>query len=123
MKKIVILLWVLGTFLIGCSNSDLNEPRAVPLHPLFSDEDHKYSLLVVDETDSYDIRDEWMEKNEIRNVKTINKRVSLEETTNQYKFLELEKSPAFVVFDTKGIVFQTYSEKELIDFLKTNNPN
>lgn len=57
------------------------------------------------------------------NVKTIHGRSSLEKTNGQYKFLELEKSPAYVVFDTKDIVYKTYSEEELIKFLKDNDPN
>ncbi|WP_142296471.1 hypothetical protein [Lottiidibacillus patelloidae] len=98
------------------------ETEPTPVHPLFSAHENKYSLLMVLETEKTDYN-KWLEDNEITNVKTIHGRTSLEHTNGEYKFLELEKSPAYVVFDTKDIVYKTYSEEELIKFLKENNPN
>lgn len=120
MKKLSIVFCALITVLIGCSNSNEYEP--VPLHPLLSATADKYSLLVVEGNEIEGNWNEWKIKNDIKNVKTIRGEDSLEQTNERYKFLELDKSPAFVVFDTKDIVFKTYSEKELIEFLKTNNP-
>ena len=121
-KKLSIVFCALITVLLGCSNSNEYEPA--PLHPLLSAAADKYSLLVVGGKEIADQNwKQWQEKNEIKNVKSIRWEESLEHTNEQYKFLELDKSPAFVVFDTKDIVFKTYSEKELMEFLKTNNPN
>ncbi|NKE07669.1 MULTISPECIES: hypothetical protein [Mesobacillus] len=119
-KNISILFIVMGTFLIGCSNVSNVEPASG--RTLFSAEKDKYALLVVDEK-SADYYRKLLDKHKILNVKVINGRTSLEDTNEEYKFLELKKSPAFVVFDTKDIVYKTYSEKELIEFLRENSPN
>ena len=119
-KKITLLMFIIGAFLIGCSNVSNVEPASG--RPLFSAEKGKYALLVVDEK-SADYYREWLDEKKIDNVKVINGRTSLEDTNEEYKFLELKKSPAFVVFDTKDIVYKTYSEKELIEFLRENSPN
>jgi hypothetical protein len=121
MNKQVILVSILGLSLIGCNISE--ESEQTPFHPLFSEDENYYSLLVVNEAAGrYDLGQEWQEKNDINNVKTIHGRSSLDDTNNSYKFLELERSPAFVLFDTDDIVFKTYNEKELIKFLKTHEP-
>lgn len=117
MKKTLLLLFI-STMLVGCSYFSNADPE--PLHPLFSNNETKYSLLVVDEAGDYEIGNEWLDENKIYNVQTVHGRNSVEEINNQYKFIELEKSPAFVVFDTKDIVFKTYSEKELIEFLQNH---
>lgn len=67
----------------------------------------KYSLLVVDEAGEFKMGNEWQEKNNIYNVKAVHGRSSVKEINNQYKFIELKKSPAFVVFNTKEIVLKT----------------
>lgn len=118
--KILILFFVFGTFIIGCSN--FSDPEPTPVHPLFSADKERYALLVVDEK-SADYYRELLDKNKIYNVKKINGRTSLEDTNEQYKFLELEKSPAFVLFDTKDVVYKSYSEEELIKFLKDSSLN
>lgn len=113
-------MFIIGAFLIGCSNVSNVEP--VSGRTLFSAEKDKYALLVVDEK-SADYYREWLDEKKIDNVKVINGRTSLEDTNEEYKFLELKKSPAFVVFDTKEIVYKTYSEEELIKFLRNSSPN
>lgn len=120
MKKIIAMWFVIGALLIGCSS--IPEPEPEPIHPLFSADKNQYSLLMVRETEITDYN-KWEEENEITNVRTIHGRTSLEDTNGEYKFLELERSPAYVVFDTKDVVYKTYSEEELIEFLKENNPN
>ena len=119
-KKLTVLFFIMGTFLIGCSN--LSNVETASDRPLFSAEKDKYALLVVDEK-SADYYREFLDNHEILNVKVINGRTSLEDTNEEYKFLELKKSPAFVVFDTKEVVYKTYREEELIKFLRENNPN
>ncbi|WP_226671086.1 hypothetical protein [Metabacillus litoralis] len=119
MNRIVVIWFFITTFLVGCSSINGTEP--IPVHPLFSTDHNKYSLLVVSETNMSDYH-KWLEENEIYNVEKIHGRSSLEETNDAFKFLELEKSPAYVVFDTKDIEYKTYSKEELIKFLKENNP-
>lgn len=113
-------MFIIGAFLIGCSNETNVEPASG--RPLVSAEKGKYALLVVDEK-SADYYREWLDEKKIDNVKVINGRTSLEDTNEEYKFLELKKSPAFVVFDTKDMVYKTYSEEELIKFLRNSSPN
>ncbi|MED4015132.1 hypothetical protein [Sutcliffiella cohnii] len=43
---------------------------------------------------------------------------SLEETNKNYPELKLEKVPAFVIFDNRGVVFKTYDQDEAINFLE-----
>ncbi|SFC66997.1 hypothetical protein SAMN05443252_105178 [Bacillus sp. OV322] len=121
-NKTIILFFIIGIFLIGCSNLSGAEPT--PDHPLFSADKNKYALLIVDVSEKdADYYRELLDKNKIYNVKKINGRTALEGTNEEYKFLELEKAPAFVIFDTNEVIFTTYSEEELIEFLKENNPN
>jgi hypothetical protein len=120
MKKILVLWLIIVAFLVGCSI--FNEPEPTPVHMLFSGDKNKYSLLMVEETETRNYN-KWREENGITNVKTIHGRSSLEKTNGEFKFLKLEKSPAYVLFDTNDIVYKTYSEEELIKFLKDNNPN
>ncbi|MCA0985696.1 hypothetical protein [Guptibacillus algicola] len=100
-----------------------NSIESKQAHRLFSEDANKYSLLVIGEKglaeeDGF----EWMEKNEITNVKSIQRESSLKYINEQYEILDLDKSPAFVVFNTKSIVLKTYNEDELIQFLRSNNP-
>lgn len=104
--------------LTGCSIFSEGEP--ITTHSLLSENEDRYLLFVVEEPDTNDWRYILEEENNIFKVKTIITEFPLEEVNEQYKFLELEKSPAFVVFDNKEMLYKTYDEKELIDFLKTN---
>lgn len=117
MKNTWLLIFIC-ILMVGCSS--ISETDPVPLHPLFSNNESKYSLLVVDENDVFEMGNKWQEKNKIYNVQKVHVRSSVKEINNQYEFIDLEKSPAFVVFNTKDIVLKTYSEKELIDFLHKN---
>jgi len=118
-KEILILFFV-SAFLIGCSN--LSNPEPTPVHPFLSADKETYALLVVGEK-SADYYRGLLDKNKILNVKKINGRTSLEDTNERYKFLELEKTLAFVLFDTKDVVYKSYSEEELIKFLEASSPN
>ncbi|MED4717377.1 hypothetical protein [Bacillus badius] len=120
MNKILAVWIIISAFLAGCSN--ITETESTPVHPLFSTDENKYSLLMVRETEMADYNN-WLEENQITNVKKIHGRTSLKETNGEYKFLELEKSPAYVVFDTKSVVYKAYTEEDLIKFLKENSPN
>lgn len=91
------------------------------VHPLFSDNADYYSLLVA-EAENVDQR-QWMKENNIKNVNTIHGRSSVDSVNAEYPFLELEKAPAFVLFNRQGIVYKTYNEKELIKYLKSHDPS
>ncbi len=41
---------------------------------------------------------------------------------DSYKFLKIEKSLAYVLFDTNDFVYKIYNENELIKYLKTHKP-
>lgn len=79
-------------------------------HSLLSSDEDKYLLFVVEELDTNDWRYILEEENNIFNVKTIITGFPLEEVNEEYKFLELEKSSAFVVFDHKEMLYKTYDE-------------
>ncbi|WP_064093474.1 hypothetical protein [Rossellomorea aquimaris] len=120
MNKMICLICFSVVLIMGCSN--LSDAEKVPLHPMLSNDKNNYSLLVIDETGTYEMGNEWQEQNEIGNVKSVHGRTSLEQTREEYKFLEIDNSPIFIVFNTKEAVFQTENEEKLIEFLKSNNP-
>lgn len=62
MKKILVMWLIIGAFLVGCSSFTEAEP--IPVHPLFSADENKYSLLMVGETETRDYN-KWREENKI----------------------------------------------------------
>ena len=120
MKTLIYLFCFLVMIITGCSNQ--SDAEKMPSHPLLSSDKNNFSLLVIDETGTYEMGNEWQEQNEIGNVKTVHGRTSIEQTREEYKFLKIDKSPTFIVFDSKEAVFQTENEEKLIEFLRSNNP-
>lgn len=118
MKKFSIVLCTLALILSGCSDS--TDSEQAQLRTLLSTDADQYSLLVVGGNEKTEQNwMEWQDKNEINNAMSIRWERSLEQINQEYEFLDLNKSPAFVVFDNKGIVLKTYSETELIEFLRS----
>lgn len=66
---------------------------------------------------------EWKDNYNIKNVKTVLKLDSLEEADQSYKFLQLDRTPIFIVFDMTNVVLKTGSEQELVQFLQEHHPN
>ncbi|MRG87539.1 hypothetical protein [Salinibacillus xinjiangensis] len=92
-------------------------------YPLISKDEGSLSLLIVDENkqqfDWKEFNQKVFVENGIRqNVSTSKSVDSLESINEKYKFLNLEKSPAYVVFDHKEMIYKTYNLEDLIEFLK-----
>ncbi|MDF1507114.1 hypothetical protein PZE06_02840 [Robertmurraya sp. DFI.2.37] len=94
-----------------------------PQHPLLSSDENHYSLLIVDEAETEIGSFEWKDNYNIKNVKTVLKLDSLEEADQSYPFLQLDRTPIFIVFDMTNIVLKTGSEQELVQFLQEYHPN
>ncbi|WP_430786708.1 hypothetical protein VBD025_14515 [Virgibacillus flavescens] len=125
---IILFAVFTAVFLEDKAKSDQSEIEAVDtsvnqelVHPLFSDNADYYSLLVA-EAENIDQR-EWMKENNINNVNTIHGRSSVHSVNAEYPFLDLEKAPAFVLFNRQGIVYKTYKEKDVIQYLKSHDPS
>lgn len=99
-------------FLVSRSNEDKfarNYPGLVP------ENEGEYILYSVgDEIDSERLEEEGID------IAGISYRESLSSMNEEYADLELEESPAYILFDSDGLVYKTYDYKELIQYLKEN---
>src|SRR5690625_1990236 len=100
---------ITGTFLIFIftSCSYFTDDTPFKKYDLLSTDEEKFSLLVVANEDETEWK-EFLDENTILNVGVIQ---------HQYS---LEKTPDFLLFDQTNMVYQTYDEQDLIDFLVTN---
>ncbi|MEK4148187.1 hypothetical protein NST02_14085 [Robertmurraya sp. FSL W8-0741] len=114
-----ILVLSLFVSLTACAGNIKKEPQ----HPLLSSDENNYSLLIVDEAETEIGSLEWKDNYNIKNVKTVLKLDSLEEADQSYKFLQLDRTPIFIVFDMTNVVLKTGSEQELVQFLQEHHPN
>ena len=81
---------------------------------LLSDEQGKVAIYAVGQEMTFDsLRSDGVHT---RNISTITNGDSLSDSP----ILELEKEPAFAVFDTTGVVFKTYDYEELLDYLENH---
>ncbi|TFE25207.1 hypothetical protein [Cohnella luojiensis] len=104
----IIMMLIL---LISCNKVSYNN--------LLSEENDKYFILYVGSSEdghhkTPEIINKITDKGKITGATLM---WSLENAKKQYPELEIERSPAFLIFDTKGVVLKTYSEQEAIDFL------
>lgn len=106
--------FILFIFLLACDgiqNTDISQ------HQLMAEKEGEFSLFVVaDKKDTVDLNS--LDKQGIYNVHKIIQTDSLKDSQSEYKFLELEKSPTFVVFDYKQVLFKTSEYDKLIEYLK-----
>lgn len=87
------------------------------VYPLIAENVGEFALFVVDHTENFDYEDIQDEEG-IKNVTSAQIIDSLEFANQQYQFLDLEKSPAYVVFDETEMIYKTYELDELLEFLK-----
>jgi hypothetical protein len=119
-----VLSLLLLSILIGCSSLETVEEDKLLLGPpksgLLAESEGTYSLFSIGRQVNYKELSE-------EGINTVNKFVyfidSYESANEKHPILELEQEPAFVVFDTKGIVYKGYSFEELLEFLKSENDN
>lgn len=86
------------------------------VYPLIAKNEGEYALFVVDHTEKFDY--DTLDEEGIKNVTSAQIIDSLEDANHQYQFLDLEKSPAYIVFDDKEMIYKTYNIDELLEFLK-----
>lgn len=86
------------------------------IYPLIAEDEDEYALFVVDNLESFEY--DILDQEGIENVTSAQTTDSLESANQQYQFLNLEKSPAYVVFDDKEMIYKTYNIDELLEFLK-----
>ncbi|MCA0984016.1 hypothetical protein LCL89_08165 [Halobacillus yeomjeoni] len=118
MRKIVTIftLIFLLTMITACTSNKDDFGRINP--ELLPDEDNKYSLQAAGK----EVTREMLRQKDISNVNPITNTQSYEQLNGLYPKLELEQTPAFIVFDKNGLALKTYDYGELIDFLKSNTP-
>lgn len=107
-------LFILFIFLLGCFG---NQSTDISQHQLMAEKEGEFSLFVVaDKQITLDLNS--LDKQGIYNVHKIIETDSLKDSQRKYKFLELEKTPTFVVFDYKQVLFKTSEYDKLIKYLK-----
>ncbi|GAM13193.1 hypothetical protein [Mesobacillus selenatarsenatis] len=114
-KKLLVMAIILIAFLSGCSEEEQQ------LKGLVSDQEGIYGLYVVgdEEVDGSKLAKEGIDETKIH---TIYHPKSLEAAQESFSTAGIEKEPAYVVLDNKGIALKTYDYDELVKFLKSNIP-
>ncbi|MGD6830579.1 hypothetical protein ACQCT5_00360 [Sutcliffiella halmapala] len=117
-KTNYLLLIVFGIlFLSGCSFMERNEK----MQNLVAEDENKYAIFVAGKVDT--ITFELLEEHSIHHVQSVWHEESLQFFRDEYAFLEIDRTPTFIVFDHKKIVYRTHDQDELIEFIKDNKPN
>jgi outer membrane lipopolysaccharide assembly protein LptE/RlpB len=112
-RKIVMfaIILILAT-LSGCNNQLKNDMGVQNVYNsgLLSDENGKYSIFAAGFNISFEtFAEEGINTNKIAFIRNDSHEVQ--------PILDFNKEPAFAVFNTKEVVFQTYSLDELVKFL------
>lgn len=111
-KKGILLLLSMMLIITGCSTL-----QQEPYSRLLSKEEGSYSLVIVGHEQSIDFQ--ALENYDInKRVTTIINEHSLELFNRDDSALNVQKAPAFLVFDTEKEVFRSYDFEELIRFLQ-----
>ncbi len=93
-----------------------------PVYPFIARDAGEYSLLIVDQTEETGVLTGRLHELGI-DIKTIQRRgMTAEQANEEHPFLQLEKTPALILFVDTEMVLKTYDEEELIQFL-SRNPN
>ncbi len=112
--KIGITIVAIVFLLVGCfekKDIDLSQ------HPLSAEKEGTFSLFVLDKKLDT-VTNESLREQGILNVHKINAATSLKSAQKRYGFLEIKKSPTYVVFDTKQVLYKSNDYNQLIDYLK-----
>ncbi|MEW8972540.1 MAG: hypothetical protein AB2411_18070 [Mesobacillus sp.] len=111
-KMLIVLTMILIAFLTGCSEEEQQ------LKGLVSDKEGIYGIYVVgdEKVDGSKLASEGIDESKIH---VIYHPKSLEAAQDSFSSAEIEKSPAYVVLDHKGIALKTYDYDEMVGFLKS----
>jgi hypothetical protein len=114
-KKLLVMAILLIAFLSGCSEEEQQ------LKGLISDKEGTYGLYIVgdEEVDGSKLAKEGIDESKIH---TIYHPKSLQVAQESFSKAGIEKEPAYIVLDNKGIALKTYDYDELIRFLSSNIP-
>jgi hypothetical protein len=100
--------------LVGClAKKDIDLSQ----HPLSAEKEGSLSLFVLDKKLDT-VTEENLKEQGILNVHKINAATSLKSAQKRYGFLKIKKSPTYVVFDTKQVLYKSNDYKQLVDYLK-----
>lgn len=102
-----ISLLIIVSVLAGCNNDERK------IKQFYSKEPGTYTLFVIgdEEFDDVNLRKEAMAD------KFTTVLVYKEEAMESFKYLNLEESPAYIIFDHEKILYKTYNYSELVSFL------
>ncbi|WP_137791815.1 hypothetical protein [Bacillus sp. E(2018)] len=109
--KFITLPVLIALLLVGCSSDKKSD-----MEKFLAQDKDKYALFVVGE--ELDLQE--FESENIRNIESIFNASSLKRAKDNYPFLELKKSPTFIVFNHEEKVYSTDNFSNLIEYLKTN---
>jgi hypothetical protein len=89
------------------------------ISPMLANKGEIALLLIGDEIDMELLRNELNEKGVYPKIsQTYGEDGDLDVLNKRYPLLEIEKKPAYFVFDSKGIIYKSYKYDDFVKFLK-----
>lgn len=115
MKRLIVLSCLLFLiFIASCSKAEEDDFARYYPNLLPSNEEGYRLLAVGDEITVEELHEFDISLSEITNSD------SIEGLNIEYPRIELEQSPAYILFDIHGMVYKTYDYDSLISFMQEN---
>ncbi|CAG9623759.1 hypothetical protein [Sutcliffiella rhizosphaerae] len=115
MRKNIIISFLFVLLLTGCSNLLSSANNKAKFERLLSDDEYTYSLFIASPRELITLN--ILEENNITNVSRI-QHEELQYIDKEYKFLKINRSPSFLVFDNKEMIYMTENQSDLVNFLQ-----
>lgn len=112
MKKLYVIILIFYIVLLTACSKEARQMQG-----FLSDNEGTYGLYVV-EDEQFDSNALTQDGIDVTKIHLIYHPISFEVAKEQMSTLELEKAPAYLVFDNKGLIIKTYKYEELTEFLK-----
>lgn len=114
--SLVVIVLVLSFIIIYLTNNK-NPKNVSEFSSPFVARENEIALLIVGKFDmsSEEIKDE-LDVSKLHKITTLD---SVEEFNKSHSGWNLEKSPAFILFDTKEPIYTTYSYEELKNYVNS----
>ncbi|WP_053362422.1 hypothetical protein [Bacillus sp. FJAT-27251] len=103
-----ILLFII-LVLAGCGDDS-------HIKQFYSSGEGKYKIFIVGVEEFDD--SELVEDGSVNNIESVYIASSMEAAEEEFAYLDIKESPAFIVFDHKEIIYKTNNQDDLIAFLK-----